>query len=282
MRYQSEHGFTHPVASSESDHYPEGRFSTKLHKPAFKDGKVEIVLDFELEEPYLEELIRERRARYTAMLYCRATLHQQTLASPFGAKQISASINTDLLRDTVEIHPLLVATDTIKLNTDSANPFYHGYTPVVGEGQPLAADKTWHFSMTVDSLPFNSIFQFIPDPDLKGPMKIEMDPSEPYVKIRVNHAEFKEMNINRQQKLTIPSIFSAALVEVIHHIQEMASDEPHIIPGWVDTIKRTAAKTNINLGPEGVNPFEGAQALLNEPFKDLPKFQMFNVEEQEE
>ena len=113
-------------------------------------------------------------------------------------------------------------------------------------------------------------------------MQISADPSETYINIRVNATEFHEMNITRQQKLTIPSVFSAALVQAIHHVQELSDDEQVIIPGWVDSIRKEANKHHVDLSLDGSNPFEAAQRLLGNPFQILPQFQMQNAEEQME
>ena len=156
MRYQSEHGFTHPVLSPESDHYPEGKFATNLHRPDAKDGRVHIVLDFQLEEPSLEQVVADGKACYVAMLYCRATLHQQTLQAVYGSKGIDTYISAEFLRDAVELHPLLVATETLELNTETADSFYRGTAPMVVEGEPLATDRGWHFNLDVDSLPLET------------------------------------------------------------------------------------------------------------------------------
>ena len=279
MKYQSEHGFTHPVLSPESDHYPNGQFTTALSKPEATDGSIRIILDFQLQEPRLEQLVSDAKARCVAMLYCRATLHQQTLQAYDGDTQIDATVSAELLRDTIELHPLIVAAEIIALDTSSADAFYHGTAPVVQEGEPLATDRGWHFSLDVDTLPLGSIFQFSPEPGLTGPMQIELDPDKTYVNIRVNAVQFQEMNITRQQGLTIPSVFSAALVQAIQRVREIDSDEPVIIPGWVDTVRKQAAKHNIDLSTDDV-PFLAAQTLLGDPFANLSKFQIAGTEEQ--
>lgn len=280
MKYQSEHGFTHPVLSPESDHYPNGQFSTVFRKPEDADGKVRIIIDFMVREPTLEQLISDGKARCTAMLYCRATLHQHTFQAEDRSTRIDAAIVPEMLRDAIELHPLVVATETITLNTNTADPFYHGTTPTVLEGEPLAADRGWHFNLDVDSLPLGSIFQFIPDRETTGPMQIEIDPTQTYINIRVNAEQFKEMNITRQQGLTVPSVFSAALVRAIQSVQEIEPDVTLIVPGWVDTIKKQADKHSIDL--TGDDPFVVAQTLLGDPFATLTKFQMQSIEEQPE
>ena len=83
------------------------------------------------------------------------------------------------------------------------------------KASPWQTDRGWHFNLDVDSLPLGSIFQFMPEPETTGPMQIEIDPHLPYINIRVNSEQFKEMNITRQQGLTVPSVFSAALVRAI-------------------------------------------------------------------
>ena len=280
MKYQSEHGFTHPVLSPESDHYPNGQFSTALRKPEDTDGGIRIIVDFTVQEPTLEQLISDGKARCEAMLYCRATLHQQTLQAEGRNTRIDATVSPEMLRDAIELHPLIVATETITLNTNTADPFYHGTNPTVLEGEPLATDRGWHFNLDVDSLPLGSIFQFIPEPETTGPMQIEIDPHLPYINIRVNSEQFKEMNITRQQGLTVPSVFSAALVRAIQRVQEIEPDETPIVPGWVDTIRKQADKHGIDL--KGEDPFVAAQTLLGDPFASLTKFQMQSIEEQPE
>ena len=281
MKYQSEHGFTHPVLSPESDHYPNGQFTTTLIKPEPTGDSIRIRLDFQLQEPTLEQLVSDGRARCVAMLYCRATLHQQTLQAHSGDTQIDDTISAELLRDAIELHPLIVAAETIALDTSAADVFFHDITPVVQEGEPLATDRGWHFSLDVETLPLGSIFQFNPEPGLTGPMQIELDPAKTYINIRVNAAQFQEMNITRQQGLTIPSVFSAALVQAIQTVRGIDSDEPVIIPGWVDTIRKQSAKYGIDLNADDA-PFLAAQTLLGDPFASLSKFQMAGMEEQPE
>ena len=184
------------------------------------------------------------------------------------------------MRDAIELHPLVIATETITLDTSTADHFYHGTAPTVSEGEPLATDRGWHFNLDVDSLPLGSIFQFIPEPETTGPMQIEIDLHQTYINIRVNAKQFKEMNITRQQGLTVPSVFSAALVRAIHRVQEIEPDETPIIPGWVDTIRKQADKNGIDL--TGHDPFVAAQTLLGNPFASLTKFQMQAIEEQPE
>lgn len=282
MKYQSEHGFTHPVLSPESDHYPNGRFTTKLSRPQALDGNIRIVLDFLLEESYLEQLVSDGKARCVAMLYCRATLHQQTLSAGNGETHIDAVVSAEMLRDAIELHPLIIAAETVTLDTATADTFYHGTAPVVQEGEPLATDRGWHFGLDVGTLPLGSIFQFNPELDLKGPMQIELDPDRPYISIRVNSAQFQQMNITRQQRLTIPSVFSAALVYAVQEVRAIDPDEPPITPGWVDTIRKQAEKHGINLSQDGDDPFFAAQTLLGDPFASLPQFQLPSAEEQPE
>lgn len=279
MKYQSEHGFTHPVLSPESDHYPNGQIATRMAKPQTMDGNIHISLNFQIEEPNLERLISDGKARCVAMLYCRATLYQQTLQPGDGGKQIDANISSDLLRDAIEVHPLIVATETIMLDTTTADDFYSATKHEVHEGEPLAADRGWHFSLDVDILPLGSIFQFSPEPELTGPMQIELDPNKTYINIRVNEAQLNEMNITRQQGLTIPSVFSAALVEAIHYVSKIDPDEPGITPGWVDTIRKQAEKYRIDLGAEDIS-FSAAQILLGDPFANLTKYQMASTGEE--
>ena len=174
-----------------------------------------------------------------------------------------------------------MATETVELDTTTADAFYQGTAPVVEEGEPLATDRGWHFSLDVDTMPLGSIFQFNPEPELTGPMQIELDPSKTYVNIRVNAAQFQKMNITRQQGLTIPTVFTAALVEAIQQVRTISPDEQVISPGWVDTIRKQLSKQGIDITNDD-NPFYIAQRLLGDPFHNLTKFQIPEVEEQQE
>ena len=282
MKYQSEHGFTHPVLSPESDHYLDGHFATILHHRLPVDGNVPINLDFQIEEPTLEGLVKDGKAQCVAMLYCRATLHQQTFKAEIGSHHIAALVSTELLRDAIEVYPLLVATQAIELDTSSVAHFYRDATLVVQEGEPLATDRGWHFSLDSDAMPLDSIFTFEPVPALTGPMEIVTELNKTYIAIRVNADQFQKMNITRQQGLTIPTVFSAALVKAIVEVQQMTEDDEVIIPGWVDTIRKQSKKHKIDLSSEVTDPFMAAQVLLGNPFADLTKYQVREVEEQPE
>ena len=56
-----------------------GSSAQHCEKPEDTDGGIRIIVDFTVQEPTLEQLISDGKARCEAMLYCRATLHQQTL-----------------------------------------------------------------------------------------------------------------------------------------------------------------------------------------------------------
>ncbi len=280
MKYQSEFGFTYPVLSPESDHYPGGSISTEFREPAWINDELRFNLTFIIQEPTLEKLIIDHKARCTAMLYCRATLYQQTFTAPEGSLEINARINAQWLRDAVELHPLIVAAETIALDTTNAHPFYQGTAPTITEGDPIAADLGWHFSVNVASLPVGSIFQFIPVEKSEKTMEIEVEPNNPYINIRVNDQELQKMEVTRQQGLSVPSVLSAALVTAIHAIRNPETDEEPPSPGWVDTIKKQSEKLSIDLNYE--DPFVTAQKLLGNPFTDLREFLRRNSEDDEE
>ncbi len=275
MRCLPQLGFTHPVLTPESDHYPNGEFNTYLEIINTQQDELRFKLTFDIRETTLEKLLAENKARCIAMLYCPDTLYQENLKAEKGTTIINGVIRNGNIRNNIELHPNLIAAEQIILDPVSAHPFYRNTKPILNEGEPLAQDVTHRFHVNAKPLNIGSIFEYRPR-SKEEPVICEADPENPLIKIHINDREYREMQASIRNKLTIPTVINTALLTAIYKIREEKIESAEISPGWVDTIIKLAERHSIDL--QESEPEKTSQILLNNPFNDLNRYQLRNRE----
>ena len=271
MRYNARRNYLHPVLRPFSDDYPGGNLRTQITRSEVTGGVLNVAMAFEVSEPSILEQVRSGHAICVAMFYCSATLHREMLYAGLGSLEVSASISTDILRGDVELHPAIVANNSIDHSTETAHTEYSSTLVSISRWHPLAVDQTWRFQVNPNVRPTKGIFNLENDNDLpNGFFDIKTDVAARYVNITANSAtmsKFKALSNNESR--TVPTIYMSALVTALAESRAVDADDSDVpSDGWVNCIKNNMNRLNINITEEeGTHTLlKAAQLLLNNPF----------------
>lgn len=283
MKYEPKRNYLYPVLRPYSDDYSSEELGIEVTADPV-DGHLRIGVKFGVGEPSIRNQIVAGNARCVAMLYCRDTLHRETLRAGNGRFELQKEIPSRYLVNDVEIHPAVVAVNGINHPTKTAHPEYGGAAFQVGKFQPLATAQTWRFSVNADQRAAKGIFNLAVDDDMPPDMfDIEMDPAERYITIKADtetRAQF--MNIRRNELLTLPSVYMNALVEALSYIKYTEDVDDVNSVGWVNCIRDNLNKHNIRLGGDddsGHSLMYAAQMLLSKPFGDMIRFELDRIDD---
>lgn len=285
MRHDANRHFLYPVARPFSDDYPKGKISTKLQAEHTFDS-VQITLTYQVDDTSISQQVRDSNARCVAMLYCPDTLYRQSikasLDSPFG---IVTSVPMSLLRNRVQVHPVIVAQKDIQqLSVETAHKEYAGMSFSVKAGQPLAVDSTWYFD--VDPIQMQSIFNLIVDTKSRyksDEFEVYIDPTKKYIEIIANENTMSWFHaVRHDRNVTLPSIYISSLINVLSDFKEYNKEPEDTLnsfppDGWFWSIRRKMDEIGITLSDdsdkEKCSLIMAAQRLLtghgNPPFRRL-------------
>ena len=126
----------YPVLASYRDDYLNSSFRAKIDAVQ-QFGDIHLSIEFELDEPTLEALVREGRAEYAIHIECRTTtlrMYEGTRAGLY-----STTLKRFDVRDFVEVCTFVVAREPIAgLVSERFHPDYDGFSFDVDRGSVLA------------------------------------------------------------------------------------------------------------------------------------------------
>lgn len=288
MKFNAKRNYLHPVLRPHSDDYPEGALGTSL-RVAIDKKEVNLEITFEVSEPSIQAHISGGNAICAAMLYCSTTLYREMLRAGTGSTTAETTICTDLLQGNVEVHPSIVALDDFAFQSSTVHEEYRSAPIAVARWSPLATDQTWHFSVNPSTRPAKGIFnrqieETLPD----GEFDINCDTTSRYVNIIANSATMtKLMAISGEERLTLPTVYTSALVSALAEIRNMEPEASKHEDGWVNCIQTRLKGLGINLGTEEQNDgshtlFRAAQSLLGSPFGPYLDLNVDRISSEEE
>ena len=291
MKYEPKRNYLYPVLRPYSDDYSSEELGIEVTTEPV-DGHVRIGVNFSVSEPSIRKQIDDGNARCVAMLYCRDTLHRETLRADKRQFALRKEVPSRYLVNDVEIHPAVVAVNGINHPTKTAHPEYGGAAVQVDKFQPLATAQTWRFSVNADKRAAKGIFNLAVDDDIRPDMfDVEIDSAARYITIKADTDTLKQfMNIRRNELLTLPSVYMNALVEALSHIKvnnlESGGGDVHSA-GWVNCILSNLS-SNLRKNGDGISVgnadnagshslMYAAQMLLDKPFGDMIRLELERV-----
>ena len=283
MKYEPKRNYLYPVLRPYSDDYSSEELGIEVTTEPV-EGHVRIGVNFSVSEPSIRKQIDDGNARCVAMLYCRDTLHRETLRADKRQFALRKEVPSRYLVNDVEIHPAVVAVNGINHPTKTAHPEYGGTAVAVDKFQPLATAQTWRFSVNADQRAAKGIFNLAVDDTMPPDMfDVEMDPSERYITIKANEVTLAQFgNIRRNETLTLPSVYMNALVEALAYIKYTEDVDDVNSLGWVNCIRDNLNNHNIRLGGDedsGHSLMYAAQMLLSKPFGDMIRFELDRIDD---
>ena len=288
MKYEPKRNYLYPVLRPYSDDYATEELGIKVTTEPV-EGNVRIGVMFDVGEPSIRNQIAAGNARCVAMLYCRDTLHRETLRAGKGRFELQKEIPSRYLVNDVEIHPAVVAVNGINHPTKTAHPEYGGGAVQVGKFQPLATAQTWRFSVNADQRAAKGIFNLAPDDTMRPDVfDVEINSAARYITIKADPDTLKQfMNIRRNELLTLPSVYMNALVEAlayikINNLESGGGGDVHSA-GWVNCILSNLQDDSISVGDVdnagSHSLMYAAQMLLAKPFGDMIRFELYRIDD---
>lgn len=283
MKYEANRYFLYPVARRFFNDYPESEIRAKCKAEQAFD-RVQITLTYQVDDISISRQIRDSSARCVAMLYCADTLYRQSIqASPDSPFKIVTSVPMILLRNRVQVHPVIVAQKDIQLlPLGNVHKEYAGMSFNIKAGQPLAIASRWSFN--VDPIQMQSIFNLNIDNKYKpDEFEVLIDPTEKYIDIIANDNTMSWFHkIRRDKKVVLPSIYISSLITVLSEFKEYNKEVEDILngypsDGWFWSIRRKMDEIGITLSDdsdkEKCSLMMAAQRLLTghgyPPFRHL-------------
>ena len=282
MRYRSNRQYLYPVLRPDSDDYGEAQLHTTLDQPQYdaETGELSLCLRFHLLEESLVSAVRSGDAKCTAMVYCRSTLQRMRLDSSAQDPLVArGTVPVSLLKNQVEVHPVILATRDIVHSPASANSEDQGQTVEIRQWAPMATDLNWTFNVDPKDQPVRGIFRLVPveDDHLRdGQFDIQLDVTKPYVDLTATQTTIEDYKETRKLTGTdrlLPTIFNSAVISVLSYIKDLEDDDESETCEWVNCVRNKLEENNIRLGDseqEGTHTlFLAAQLLLESPFSSI-------------
>ena len=274
MKYDPNRNYLYPVLRPHSDDYPGGELRSEVSAEV-RGPDALIGVKFDPTDASVRQQVKDGNARCAAMLYCRETLHRETLRARKGDFALDAAIPARILVGDVEVHPIIIAVKDIDHSTKTAHPEYGGAVARIGKRQPLATAQTWRFRMNADERHTQSVFNLTTDNELPSDVfDIRIDPKERYIDIVANdETRGRFDNVRKNLTLTRSSVYMSALIEALARIKNDGGDGDEASGGWVDCIQSNLRKHGIEIGDRETagshSLLRAAQLLLEKPFGDL-------------
>ncbi len=213
----------------------------------------------------VNELIKERHARYVLHVECSNTLFRR--AYEFSGDSYRCAIPADNLNDAVEVNVFARAARNIsEYRVQKAHAEYRKakFEIVKGDVLAVAEGQVFHVESNFDSLSrIGSIMQVqesIEEGDL--PMKAEFNGDK--IVIILSKKDFADYKLLKaHESLAVPlttTIVMPVLLEALHALKEEGDEDRR----WVRALRRRM--DDLQLKPEG-DPLEIAQTLLELPVK---------------
>lgn len=274
MKYNARRNYLYPVLRPFSDDYPEGSLETELELEPSPEAII-VAVNFQINEPTIQEQINAGGAVCAAMLYCGPTLHREMLRAGKGSLRAEAAIPASLLRGEVLVHPAVFSTTNLNYESQTAHKEYKDSNLQIDQWNPLAIDQFWQFQVTPAERNTKAIFNLEIDSELPdGEFDIKCLPTDKYVSITANQdtrEKLKELGNHIQDSLA--TVYMSALVSALAEVKNIEEDEPVHDDGWVQCIKANMKALKIDIGSPDRNEthslLRAAQLLLNRPFEDF-------------
>ena len=288
MRYRSNRQYLHPVLRPDADDYgTEASLLATCDPPQYDQtsGMLAISVQFDLDEPSLVEAVHARRAECAAMVYCGSTLYRDKLvASPNDPFVARGHVPVSRLKNEVQVHPVVLATQNFVHSTETAHAEYERQPVEIARLAPLATDLHWTFDIDSDARPVRSIFRLTGDTSgrLKdGEFDVSPDLGQDYVPILANSDTLAAFNAMRKEdRMPLPTVFTSAVLSVLAYIKDLPEDTDDENCAWLRCVNAQLRIHNINIGDGGDSLFLATQRLLQVPFAAmLAEFSEFDEAE---
>ncbi len=286
MKWDLGKAFPYPVLrphqGADGD-YPKAEFEATIEaRRAEGTLAVDLNVTFELSDPDLRRLVRQRNARCALVIESPLTRFRDLVQVEGYHRQ--ESFSTGQLKGRVEIRPFLVCTRELrKFRANGWHADYGDRSFDIPVGAVLAQDEpSVYWIDTEDEKPIASIFRHTGSPDQKDGTWACL-PADDQVEIRMSERDHRCFERTKHQRegdeaaWLINGVYLPALVYLLNEA-DSAADEYASFRWYATLDQKLEEKRRPGLGSAGAgnNRLTDAQDLLNAPLGRIP---LFRVEE---
>ncbi|WP_052124067.1 hypothetical protein [Ureibacillus manganicus] len=261
--------FPYPVLSVENDDYIGSKFETKVEaQKTF--GQLYINLNCNLQDSKITNLINEGKAKYALHVECPQTSFRKIYQS--NETKIVAAIPENLLRGKIDVHPFLLANETIEGYTNpNLNEFYTGTSITYEKGNILALGEAVEVTLFEDDLESQNLPSIVTIRRSESAKELVVSLNSPQVIIELPKAIYDQYAINagsRLKETILSMVILPSLIEVFYTLKEDSADYSEY--KWYQVLEQIFKKNNIPLSQviDGTIPvLRAAQMVLQNPLE---------------
>ncbi|HEM5984768.1 TPA: hypothetical protein U2B44_001193 [Streptococcus suis] len=268
--------FPYPVLSSELDDFSNGKFESRISQKVISFTKIELLIDFVLENFELNKLIEDGDAVFA--------IHIEGLASSFrklyilnkGEWSKKIELSSDNVPSKIFINTMIIANNTISNYRNSGfNEEYYGRQLIIEEidkGSILAYDTMAELEVNFSNLEKPTLKSMIRVASKKQNfMNVDFDGDVIIVNLPeksfIAYTQLSSSSISKQ-KLLLSTIILPALTMIVENIKHGRVDDE---TRWYESLCRLLEKIGLSLDKiltEDIDSMIVAQQLLDFPLDD--------------
>ena len=272
----------HPVLSPVSQDYREQfKFEGKIANVR-EDGenrRIVIAIQYQLQEPTLELLIQEGRARFTTRMDCPAGRSRESHSTAGATQEIT--LDARRYAGDIQIQSFITASEEIrKFHSSSWTPELAGFLKegiTVPEGAILAMDDPGNVSVE-EVEPLESCVVIIPSENIEeGTFDVRLE--DEHIAIIVNHLDKARVDRTRHgsnEPYLWPSMYLTAIEMAL---REHGNDD-YREKTWAKVIREQVSRAGIDTSDE--QAFQARSLLHAQKLLENPMRHLITEEEQDE
>ncbi|RPJ96070.1 hypothetical protein CW357_06885 [Rummeliibacillus sp. TYF005] len=275
MKLNSE--LPYPVLSKDNDHYVNSTFDVEVEvKKVF--GELVIDANFLLENSGIESLIAEGKACYVLHIECPQTSYRVVKKS--FTNRLTINIDENILRNKIDVHPLIVANDRIENYTNSNwNEFYSSLLITYEKGNILASSDAIELILHEDSTETQNLPSIVTIRRVEKLEFMSVDLGMEQIIIELPqkvYNQYAQYGDTRLKETILTLVILPCLVDVFHILKEDTSsfEDYH----WYQVLMQIFENNHLSFTKvinEEISVMEAAQRVLRNPliasFKEIDK-----------
>lgn len=259
--------YPYPVLASFNDDYLNSKFEVE-YAIEENEGENTLIANFSLDEPSLDQLIKEGLACFLLHIECTQTAYRRIVQS--NENILKFDIDAKQLRGKVDLNSLIVVNgNRIKLSSININPLYQGREFYIDYGDVIAASLTRTLNIEDSINDFKSMASIMKVAFSKAEyMEIDIDSDLIYVRLpEKQYNGYVKFSKSKYQNLILSAVIFPALIQVLNLMSKLFEESSSL--KWFQVIEDRL--TDMNLEIESINrqvsAVEVAQMILQNPLE---------------
>ena len=275
MKLNSE--LPYPVLSKDNDHYVNSTFDVEVEvKKVF--GELVIDANFLLNNSGIESLIAEEKACFVLHIECPQTSYRVVKKS--FTNRLTINIDENILRNKIDVHPLIVANDRIENYTNSNwNEFYSSLLITYEKGNILASSDAIELILHEDSTETQNLPSIVTIRRVEKLEFMSVDLGMEQIIIELPqkvYNQYAQYGDTRLKETILTLVILPCLIDVFHILKEDTSsfEDYH----WYQVLMQIFENNHLSFTKvinEEISVMEAAQRVLRNPliasFKEIDK-----------